>query len=109
MLKNSVVLQGIYIPGMLEDLTTQRVLTMEWVDGVRLRSAGEDPSVGRALDPQDMKLVGVRLVTTLSFSSPVSSDPALQWACLTRHHVAAVWSPVQLGADAGGRILPCRP
>ena len=53
-------LQGVYIPSMLHELTTQRVLTMEWVDGVRLRSAGDDPSVGRALSSQDLKLVEVR-------------------------------------------------
>ena len=45
---------------MEHELTTQRLLTMEWVDGVRIRSAGEDPSVGRALAREDMKLVGVR-------------------------------------------------
>ena len=46
---------------MVHELTTRRVLTMEWVEGVRLRSAGEDPSAGRALNPEDMRLVGVRL------------------------------------------------
>lgn len=44
---------------MVPELTTQRVLTMEWVDGVRLRSAGEDISEGQALNPEDMRLVGV--------------------------------------------------
>ena len=63
--------QGVYIPEMVPELTTQRVLTMEWVEGVRLRSAGEDPSAGRALNPEDMRLVGVRPfhLTAHSFDS----------------------------------------
>ena len=64
-------MQGVYVPGMDHELTTQRLLTMEWVDGVRIRSAGEDPSVGRALSRDDMYLVGVSISTNafpLSFS-----------------------------------------
>ena len=34
-------MQGVYIPKMRADLTTQKVLIMEWVDGKRLRSAGK--------------------------------------------------------------------
>ncbi len=52
-------MQGVYIPDMVHELTTQRLLTMEWVEGVRIRSAGEDPSVGRSLAREDMRLVGV--------------------------------------------------
>lgn len=50
---------------MIHELTTRRVLTMEWVEGVRLRSAGEDSSAGRALDPEDMRLVGVGFQSSL--------------------------------------------
>lgn len=32
-------LDGVYVPGMVTDLTTARVLVMEWVDGDRLRTA----------------------------------------------------------------------
>ena len=32
-------LQGVFVPGMYEDLTTRRVLVMEWVEGERLRTA----------------------------------------------------------------------
>jgi hypothetical protein len=31
-------LDGVFVPDMYEDLTTQRVLIMEWVEGRRLRS-----------------------------------------------------------------------
>ena len=34
-------MQGVYIPKMRADLTTEKVLIMEWVDGKRLRSAGK--------------------------------------------------------------------
>ena len=34
-------LEGVYVPSMLPELTTRRVLVMEWVDGTRLRSAGD--------------------------------------------------------------------
>jgi len=33
-------LEGVFVPDMRVDLTTRRVLVMEWVDGTRLRSAG---------------------------------------------------------------------
>jgi aarF domain-containing kinase len=32
-------LYGVYVPGMVTDLTTSRVLVMEWIDGERLRTA----------------------------------------------------------------------
>lgn len=51
--------QGVYVPEMVHELTTERVLTMEWLDGVRLRSAGDDPSKGTLLNLEDMKLVEV--------------------------------------------------
>lgn len=31
-------LEGVFVPDMYEDLTTQRVLIMEWVEGRRLRT-----------------------------------------------------------------------
>lgn len=70
-----VWVQGVFIPNMIHDLTTRRVLTMEWVDGVRLRSAGEDSSSGRALNPEDMRLVGV------GFLSPASHRRMLDVPC----------------------------
>ena len=33
--------QGVFIPGMRPELTTEKVLVMEWVAGSRLRSAGK--------------------------------------------------------------------
>ena len=45
---------------MVHELTTERVLTMEWLEGARLRSAGDSPSAGRLLQNEDMRLVGVR-------------------------------------------------
>lgn len=33
-------MQGVYVPKMVAELTTERVLVMEWVQGNRLRSAG---------------------------------------------------------------------
>jgi hypothetical protein len=32
---------NVYAPEMLPEVTTPRVLVMEWVEGVRLRSAGD--------------------------------------------------------------------
>jgi aarF domain-containing kinase len=49
--------QGVYVPEMLMAYTTQRVLVMEWVEGVRLRSAGMGASA--ATRAEDLKLVDV--------------------------------------------------
>lgn len=53
------ILPQIYVPHMYTDLTTPRALVMEWVDGVRLRTAasaardsgraGTPPAAGEAL------------------------------------------------------------
>ena len=55
-----VVLQGVYVPHLYTDITTQRVLVMEWVEGTRLRSGGA-ATVGTG-NQDDLKLVeiGVR-------------------------------------------------
>ena len=53
------VLQGVYVPEMHERLTRRRVLVMEWVDGVRLKSAGEAPGARPALSKEDLRLVEV--------------------------------------------------
>ena len=34
-------MQGVYVPEMMPDLTTEKILVMEWVAGSRLRSAGK--------------------------------------------------------------------
>ena len=55
-----VMLQGVYVPHLYTDITTQRVLVMEWVEGTRLRSGGT--STDGTGNPDDLKLVeiGVR-------------------------------------------------
>lgn len=58
-------LEGVYVPKMVRDLTTQRVLVMEWVEGERLRTAysaaAAEPG-GGAGSADDIRLVeiGVR-------------------------------------------------
>ena len=49
--------QGVYVPEMCVELTTRRVLVMEWVDGVRLRSAASGAALPRGRD--DLKLVEI--------------------------------------------------
>ena len=49
------------MPGMIQEFSTGRVLTIEWLDGVRLRSAGQSPSEGQTLQPEDMKLIEVNV------------------------------------------------
>ena len=61
-----VLLQGIYAPEMLLELTTPRVLIMEWVEGQRLRRAGrngEGPS--REELQADLKLVEIGVQCSL--------------------------------------------
>lgn len=50
-------LQGVYVPEMCVELTTRRVLVMEWVDGVRLRSAAAGAALPRGRD--DLRLVEI--------------------------------------------------
>ena len=52
--------QGVYVPEMYEDMTTERVLMMEWLDGTRLRSAGDLSSGSQPRNPDDLRLVEVR-------------------------------------------------
>ena len=49
--------QGVYVPEMCVELTTRRVLVMEWVDGVRLRSAATGSALPRGRD--DLRLVEI--------------------------------------------------
>lgn len=56
----AILLQGIYVPEMVHELTTGRVLTIEWLDGVRLRSAGQSPGDGQTLRADEMKLIEVK-------------------------------------------------
>ena len=53
------------MPGMIQEFSTGRVLTIEWLDGVRLRSAGQSPSEGQTLQPEDMKLIEVGVLPEL--------------------------------------------
>lgn len=51
-------MQGVYVPDMFTDLTTQRVLVMEWIDGTRLKSSSQG---GRgAREELQMVEIGVR-------------------------------------------------
>ncbi len=49
-----------YVPEMYLDVTTERVLVMEWVDGVRLRSATQGHNARARLDDLALVEVGVR-------------------------------------------------
>lgn len=63
-------LDGVYVPRMYEDLTTSRVLVMEWIDGERLRTAysavsegslrGKQGARGSSADDLHLVEVGVR-------------------------------------------------
>ncbi len=64
------MLQGVYVPEMHEQLTRRRVLVMEWVDGVRLRSAGEVPGSRPALSREDLRLVEVCPPRSLFWGGP---------------------------------------
>ncbi len=58
--------QGIYSPEMLLDITTPRVLIMEWIEGRRLRRAGKNgfgPS--QAELQEDLKLVEIGVQCSL--------------------------------------------
>lgn len=52
-----VLLQGVYVPKMHTDITTPRVLIMEWVDGTRLRSSAQG---GGGREELQMVEIGVR-------------------------------------------------
>mmetsp|Transcript_19608 Transcript_19608/g.59305 ORF Transcript_19608/g.59305 Transcript_19608/m.59305 type:complete len:979 (-) Transcript_19608:2833-5769(-) len=52
-------LEGVFVPDMYEDLTTQRVLIMEWVEGRRLRTGTSGGGYGSAGDESDLGLVEV--------------------------------------------------
>ena len=52
-----MLLQGVHVPNMYTDLTTPRVLIMEWVDGTRLRSSAQG---GGGREELQMVEIGVR-------------------------------------------------
>jgi aarF domain-containing kinase len=52
------VMQGVYVPDMFTDLTTQRVLVMEWIDGTRLKSSSQGGQGAR--EELQMVEIGVR-------------------------------------------------
>jgi predicted unusual protein kinase regulating ubiquinone biosynthesis (AarF/ABC1/UbiB family) len=58
--------QGVYVPDMMVEHTTQRVLVMEWVEGRRLRREGSN---GQGPTPEelqeDLKLVEVGVQCSL--------------------------------------------
>ena len=76
------MLQGVYVPHLYTDITTQRVLVMEWVEGTRLRSGGT--AIEGTGNPDDLKLVeiGVRCsleqmleeVSSATFVNGIISD-----------------------------------
>ena len=51
-------LQGVYVPSMYTELTTKKVLIMEWIDGTRLKSSSQGGQGAR----EELKMVeiGVR-------------------------------------------------
>jgi aarF domain-containing kinase len=66
-------LEGVYVPKMYSDLTTRRVLVMEWIDGERLRTGyssssapSEGPVAGSGRNPaDDLRLVEVGVKCSL--------------------------------------------
>ena len=59
-------LQGVYVPDMILEHTTQRVLVMEWVEGRRLRRAGKNGEGPSAAELQeDLKLVEIGVQCSL--------------------------------------------
>ena len=56
---NAPVVQGVYVPKMFTDLTTQRVLVMEWIEGRRLKSSSQSGPQG-AQEELKMVEIGVR-------------------------------------------------
>ncbi|GMH40522.1 hypothetical protein BSKO_08426 [Bryopsis sp. KO-2023] len=59
-------MKGVYVPKMMKEVTTAKVLVMEWVDGEKLRSgtrATEDISRTGSLD--DLRLVSVGVTCSL--------------------------------------------
>ncbi|KAL6771779.1 hypothetical protein ACKKBG_A27795 [Auxenochlorella protothecoides x Auxenochlorella symbiontica] len=55
-------LEDVFVPRMYHELTTRRVLTMEWVDGQRLRTAGGrggSGDAGGAASSDDLRLVDI--------------------------------------------------
>ena len=52
-------MQGVYVPKMFTDLTTQRVLVMEWIEGRRLKSSSQSGPQG-AQEELKMVEIGVR-------------------------------------------------
>lgn len=53
-------LEGVYVPHLYTDITTQRVLVMEWVEGTRLRSGGTATDGTGNLDDLKLVEIGVR-------------------------------------------------
>ncbi len=64
--------QGVYVPEMCVELTTRRVLVMEWVDGVRLRSAAAGAALPRGRD--DLRLVEIGVHCSLEQARRVLAD-----------------------------------
>lgn len=67
-LKHLAVLyvQGVYVPDMILEHTTGRVLVMEWVEGRRLRRAGKNGEGPSAAELQeDLKLVEIGVQCSL--------------------------------------------
>ena len=93
-----VLLQGVYVPHLYTDITTQRVLVMEWVEGTRLRSGGT--ARDGTGNPDDLKLVEIGVRCSLEqMLEEVSSAALLMGMCQStvacRH-----WSALLSDGDA---------
>ena len=73
------------MPEMCVELTTRRVLVMEWVDGVRLRSAATGSALPRGRD--DLRLVEIGVHCSLE---------------QVRHCWSAVWLPSAVTCGGAG-------
>ncbi len=95
--------QGIYVPDMMLELTTPRVLIMEWIEGRRLRRAGKNgQGPSRAELQEDLKLVEIGVQCSLEQAcvcpAPHSAEGASSVQLLLRHPAALqTLTPSELG------------
>jgi len=98
------VLQGVYVPDMILEHTTQRVLVMEWIEGRRLRRAGkngEGPSADELRE--DLKLVEIGVQCSLEQVCNLNLYPHLTllhlYKCVHGHTTSVpnhAWTDIML-------------
>ena len=79
-------MQGVYVPGMNPEHTTQRVLVMEWVNGQRLRSRAEALGEGKGFkNIDDLKLIDIGVRCSLEQMLEEGFYHRWQPVCLQHH------------------------